>query len=82
MFFEKIAYGIPVYNDCESILILTFFAADHEYGIILDNDALNICIYAILCLEVRNGFNFLQEQYLIVIQRDVSCIKIQDQVQG
>lgn len=61
---------------------LTFFAADHEYGVNLDNDALNMCIYAILYLEVRNGFYFLQEQYLIVIQRDVSCIKIQDQVQG
>lgn len=61
---------------------LTFFAADHGYGVNLDNDALNMCIYAILYLEVRNGFYFLQEQYLIIIQRDVSCIKIQDQVQG
>ena len=71
-----------VYNDCESILFLTFFAADHENGVYPDIDALNMCIYAILSRKVRNDFYFLQEQYLIVIQRDVTCIKIQDQVQG
>jgi hypothetical protein len=48
----------------------------------MENDALDMCFYAILSLAVRSGFYILQEHYLIVIQKDVSCIKIQYQVQG